>query len=374
MNVMTLTKAPRPSLILVALTALALAAISLGLMGLRSGLAQSPAARSPATALTPRLRKVSPASRCPVQMRAEATRRCALHIVQLGDSVASGEGTLYGYHYDPSSGTWKGGNLDVKWPGRYPWCHDSPYAYGQLVARALKASFYQFACSGADFHAGIAGPEPLGNGKTRPPQFGAGPAHATAAYAIAKPNIVLVTIGANDVGLSQTATYCILHTDQNQCTRKNPGPAVKHGFLPRLWKLPAELRILARWLLERGGLSHPRLVPRIVFTNYFNPFPPHGRTCVDAFYTRPQIRYLSSLQHRLSQTIAKAIRRVAQRHHKVSFVNLENAFAGHTWCTRDPWVYGVSIGIDSFGQSRAPFHPTPAGQRRIAGLVLAALR
>ena len=35
-------------------------------------------------------------------------------IVQLGDSVASGEGTLYGYRYDAATQTWTGGNIDAK--------------------------------------------------------------------------------------------------------------------------------------------------------------------------------------------------------------------------------------------------------------------
>lgn len=49
-------------------------------------------------------------------------------IVQLGDSIASGEGTLYGYTYDSTSKTWTGGNLNVVWPGPYPLSHDAPDA------------------------------------------------------------------------------------------------------------------------------------------------------------------------------------------------------------------------------------------------------
>ena len=42
-----------------------------------------------------------------------------LSIVQLGDSIASGEGTLYGYRYDAKVQTWTGGHLSVTWPGHH---------------------------------------------------------------------------------------------------------------------------------------------------------------------------------------------------------------------------------------------------------------
>ena len=74
--------------------------------------------------------------------------------MQLGDSIASGEGTLYGYTYDQGSEEWTGGNIDAKWPPPYPDCHVSPDAYGNAVAKAFGASFTQFACTGATFDVG----------------------------------------------------------------------------------------------------------------------------------------------------------------------------------------------------------------------------
>jgi hypothetical protein len=69
-------------------------------------------------------------------------------VVQLGDSVASGEGTLYGYTYDQTTRRWMGGNVDAVWPGPYPLCHVSPDAYGHVLAAQLHARFAQFACTG----------------------------------------------------------------------------------------------------------------------------------------------------------------------------------------------------------------------------------
>jgi hypothetical protein len=76
-------------------------------------------------------------------------------VVQLGDSIASGEGTLYGYVWDADSKEWTGGNIDAPWPPPYPDCHVSPAAYGNGVAEFFGATLHQFACSGATFANGI---------------------------------------------------------------------------------------------------------------------------------------------------------------------------------------------------------------------------
>src|SRR5262249_20595228 len=86
-----------------------------------------------------------PASGAPHVTAAPATGGTP-SIVQLGDSVAAGEGTLYDYRYDRDSERWTGGDLDAKWPRPYPACHHSPDAFGAVVASTLAARFTQFAC------------------------------------------------------------------------------------------------------------------------------------------------------------------------------------------------------------------------------------
>jgi hypothetical protein len=66
-------------------------------------------------------------------------------IVQLGDSVASGEGTLYGYQWDSAGQDWIDGNIDATWPPPYPDCPDSPDAYGNDVAGYFGATLHQYA-------------------------------------------------------------------------------------------------------------------------------------------------------------------------------------------------------------------------------------
>src|SRR4051794_39137646 len=60
-----------------------------------------------------------------------------LSVVVLGDSIASGEGINYGYTYYYSEifpGHWEGGVVDPQWQGDYQLCHDSKYAYGDVLA------------------------------------------------------------------------------------------------------------------------------------------------------------------------------------------------------------------------------------------------
>jgi len=107
--------------------------------------------------------------------RAEAVPN--LRVAALGDSVASGEGTLYGLTYNPCYTTspnyaiqhlrtiWHGPtDLHPSWLGPYPECHRSPYAsIFQLpyYVNTSKASVqvFNFACTGGSIHRGLLGPQ-----------------------------------------------------------------------------------------------------------------------------------------------------------------------------------------------------------------------
>ena len=147
---------------------------------------------------------------------------------------------LYGYY----NGYWK------NWPSTspatwtpsgspvYPECHQSPDAYGQIVADAYDAKFTQLACTGASFLAGITGDEsfpqgsiyssaflgpytvgaptvPSGGAASVPAQFGdVGNqrycrAKSNSAYTSANPNVVLLTLGADDLKFVDILTACI---------------------------------------------------------------------------------------------------------------------------------------------------------------------
>ncbi|MGP0029139.1 MAG: SGNH/GDSL hydrolase family protein [Acidimicrobiales bacterium] len=314
---------------------------------------------------------------------ARATARDApLSIVQLGDSVASGEGTLYGYSYNAKSRTWVGGNINAKWPGPYPLCHDSPDAYGQVVATDLKGQFHQYACTGTTFANGIAAPRVnqgyLYNTKLRPAEFGnwTTGSDLNADYDQAKPDLDLVTLGADDVQFVAIVEDCIengyeysLDVASLQCVPSNPGPTIKQDFTDALPGLAANYRTLVSWIEARG--KKDGRVPKVVFTNYYDPLPPNGQQCPDSNYLYPsQLEYLSSLIGVLNSTIASTIKGLGDPN--VAVADISHALAGHEWCSSDPWAYGLSIykvTHPSSFESQAPFHPTPAGQSAIAALV-----
>ena len=308
-----------------------------------------------------------------------ATPSTPRSVVQLGDSVASGEGTLYGYTYDRNTRRWTGGNVDAVWPGPYPLCHVSPDAYGHVLATQLHARFAQFACTGSTFVNGITAPRTAEGNTYRPAQFGTWTTRTNInhAYDAARPDLVLVTLGADDVQFSPVVRACVLnklaHTLDAaidlQCTAGNPGTTVEADALTQLPTLTSNLQTLARWITHRGRADHK--VPKVVFTNYFDPFPAGTTSCPDtALLDSAQVQYLSTLLGMLNRDIVQTITGLHLAN--VSVVDLSSAFDGHRWCSSDPWDYGLSIinPLDpSSLLSQAPFHPTPRGQRKIASLV-----
>ncbi len=332
-----------------------------------------------------------------------------LSIVQLGDSIASGEGTLYqapnaaspnGQLYfclsssDPSSncysylhGYYNGYWMD--WPSTsparwtpagsptYPECHQSPDAYGQLVATADDARFTQLACTGASYLAGVTGSQsfaqgdvyssaflspytvgaptvPGGGSATVPAQFGdiaadGTPSQVNAAYTSAKPNVVLLTLGADDLKFVGILTACIEWnylpaapqpgsgttaapygsgysgnlqcSDDNATDKKGPtGSGYPDGVIAdyysdQLQALHTHLTSLLTAIEKEGqqpGQSGP---PKIVITNYPNPLPSNlpeksgsnwaSDYCPDTFpLYNAQIDYFSGLIDQLDTDIA----------------------------------------------------------------------
>jgi hypothetical protein len=307
-----------------------------------------------------------------------------LSIVQLGDSIASGEGTLYGYQYDPATRRWTGGNVAVTWPGPYPDCHVSPDAYGNLVARSLKARFTTFACSGASYQNGVTSaqvsPGLLGSTILRPAQFGdwSTGAMLNPSYDAARPDLVLVTLGADDLRFAPVVEDCVKSFFESalggtlRCTQANPGDTLTTDFTNNLPQLGPNLAALVQAIRARG--QRDRHVPKIVVTLYHDPFPAGSQTCPDVALLDPtQVSYLRTLIPILNQ----AIRAALKGQPGVTIADTSNAMTGprgqdHRWCSALPWAYGLSIfqlSNPSSLLSQAPFHPTVPGQTRFAALV-----
>jgi lysophospholipase L1-like esterase len=314
-------------------------------------------------------------------------------IVQLGDSIASGEGTLYGFTFDTKTGKWQGpADAKPKWEGDYQDCHESKDAYGQVLAGTFpKASFTQLACTGSTFDHGIAGPW----SNAVPAQFGnwATRTELNARYTAAKPDLVLVTLGADDVQFSQIVTQCAEYVYYHpfaatQCTAQTPnGPddVIAKDFTNYLPTLNQNLTTLISWIEERSTLLGSPHSTQIVFTTYPDPLPsdaPAGgkNYCPDSWlFYNDQLTYLSSLVHVMDNDIVQTIRSYASANNlaNVTVVDLQNLDDGHQWCAKEahkgtyvaPWAYGFSIYhhySDLIDPNPAAFHPTPAGQRAIA--------
>jgi len=320
-----------------------------------------------------------------------ATRR--LSIVQLGDSIASGEGTLYGYRYDTRTRTWTGGSIDAAWPGPYPACHVSPDAYGNTVAQRLGARFTTFACTGASYANGIIAPETdrgiLGTTELRPAEFGdyATGTDLNAAYDAARPDVVLLTLGADDLHFVPVVKDCVENAlatrvglETLRCTAANPGPTIVADVQDGLTVLGPNLTTLLGAIRARGQAAGH--VPKVVVTTYHDPLPsPSTRRCPDVNLLEPaQVAYLESLVSTINAQIRATVAAFAQP--GVALADTSTAMIGsdgtdHRWCSAQPWAYGLSIFQVSNPASllsQAPFHPTPQGQARYAALVLPVVR
>lgn len=308
-------------------------------------------------------------------------------IVQLGDSIASGEGTLYGYTYDTASREWTGGDLDVTWPGPYPDCHDSPDAYGQAIATQFTATFTQLACTGATFANGIRAPRVSDGTTYRPAEFGNWDEQTdlNAEYDTAKPDLVLITLGADDVQFSSIVEECIKNGYEHafdladlECTKANPGSTVETDFTNYLPTLEKSYATLVEWIEARAKRNDVP-VPKVVVTTYPDPLPDAGVDCPDvAYLDERQVTYLSSLVEEMNATITSTIEGLHNASVTVADISqaYERAGVDHRFCSDAPWAYGLSIyhltDPESF-ESKAPFHPTPDGQEAIAEHVTPAI-
>ena len=305
-------------------------------------------------------------------------------VVQLGDSVASGEGTLYGYEWDSSGQDWVGGNINARWPEPYPDCHTSQYAYGNVVATYFGATFHQYACTGATFDNGISAAETSDGTEYRPAEFGNWDTKAdlNADYDAAAPQLVLLTLGADDVQFVSIVEDCIKNAyayywdlEVERCVDHNPGSTIQTDFLDYLPTLEQNYGTLLTWIKERAQAENAP-EPKIIVTTYPNPLPPDGALCNDTNYLyADQIKYLWSLVDQLNGIITETVDALDDPN--VAVADISGAYTAqgtsHIWCSDDPWAYGLSIysvtSPSSF-ESQAPFHPTPDGQESVAEHVI----
>lgn len=342
---------------------------------------------------------------------APPTAKPPLSLVVLGDSIASGEGINYGYtYYTGFPNEWTGGTDNPVWQGAYQLCHDSALAYGDVLAPQIGATLTKFACTGSTYDNGITFDRRYAGALYRPAQFGnwLGQTNLNPAYDAAKPDVVIITLGADDVSFADIFTFCATgYTDAAQvaaiatmpdrsrqlrgnfakrfptreawrsrtpratsssyCTAANPGAPIVSLFWDPINSglIAGHYKSLIAAIKARGAAAGK--VPRIIFTTYHQPLPGplQSNECLDmGDISRAESDYLITLQNTLKATLIAAVSGIDG----VSVADISGVVQGHEYCTGDPWAYGLSVLLLD-DDSLAPFHPTPQGQAAIAAVL-----
>lgn len=239
--------------------------------------------------------------------------------VALGDSVAAGAGLPL-----------------VSDQGEDLLCARSTYAYPTMVAQQLGAPLTQLSCSGAKVDEGLYGKQKVGQTKLQP--------QLTRAFADGKPDLMTITIGANDARWADFVGACYVTT----CGTKLDDTRAKVYL--------ADLTLELHWSMYKINKLSKGTPPKVMLTGYYNPFAAN-KTCADTQgIEQKEVAWLSKQQTALN----KVIERVASHYSFVTFVPVD--FSGHELCTAEPWVQGVT--------APAPIHPTVSGQRAIAEAIV----
>jgi lysophospholipase L1-like esterase len=334
-----------------------------------------------------------------------------ISVVVIGDSIASGEGINYGYtYYTGFPNKWTGGTDNPTWQGNYQLCHDSAQAYGDVLAATIGASLTKFACTGSTYDNGIAFDRRAAGVLYRPAQFGnwLGMTNLNLDYDAAKPDVVIITLGADDVSFADVFTFCATgYTDpaevaqlsrlpnlskqlranfvnkfpsdaawvgrppralgSSYCTAANPGTPIDTLFWDPIksGEIAGHYKSLVAAIKDRGARAGK--VPRIIFTTYHQPLPGPVQSdeCLDlGDLARDEIDYMITLENALKSTLIAAVGGLEG----VTVADISSVVQGHEYCTGDPWTYGLSVLLLN-DDSLAPFHPTPKGQAAIAAVV-----
>ena len=238
----------------------------------------------------------------------------AAQAVVLGDSTAAGMGTPLAAH-----------------PSRLAQdCHRSPEAYANDLGQIDNWHVLNLACSGATISAGILGPQQLSSLTT--------PAQLSVAKKAAHASVLIVSVGADDLGWSALLRLCTVTPtcDNNAATAY---------FQQRLAAFTVAYYQLLRQLAELP--SHPTVLINL----YYDPFDPQQH-CLDSVGLTPaKEAALTALLNALNEVLAKGAKASA-------LITVQPDFTGHALCDPDPYVQGLG--------DPAPFHPTAAGELAIA--------
>lgn len=236
--------------------------------------------------------------------------------VALGDSVAAGAGLPSGSN-----------------PGD-PQCQRSSQAYAYGVAEKANLKLKHVACGGAT-SGDLFTSQQVGNANIR--------AQLDAAFEGGAPDLITITVGANDMRWSDFLKICL--SDQN-CDNRWYGYTVDALLL----SLRAKLTYALAEIQYRSHGDHPK----VIITGYYNPV---SQACTGPIRTLSsgEVNWISGQINKLNQTVQSTAGWFSfAKYAKVDF-------SGHDICSGRSWIQGVAW--------PAPFHPSADGQKAIAAAV-----
>ena len=240
--------------------------------------------------------------------------------IALGDSVAAG----VGLKTDSDSSA----------------CNRTDQSYPIVVAKSLNYLVKNLACSGATLLAGILGKQDVNQLMVTP--------QIDQLFALAQPNVISVTIGANDAQWTNIIAKCYTGT----CGSDADTVAVNDKL--------ATVTVNIQKFLSSIKDHYKNNPPTVLLTGYYQVFPVTSATCTDLKgIDQAELTWGRQQQAAIGTTIESA----AKDFSFAKYVPLD--FTGHELCSSDSWVQGIS--------DKQPYHPTEAGQASIAKQVAQAI-
>ena len=243
--------------------------------------------------------------------------------IALGDSVAAG----VGLKNDSDSSA----------------CNRTNEAYANQAAKQLNYQLTNIACSGATLPAGILGKQEVNKLALT--------AQLDQLFAIKEPDLITMTVGANDAHWTEVIKKCYISV----CGSNADTLAVNQDLATMQKNLQTALATIKS--------QYDNKEPTVLVTGYYQVFPnDDGASCTDLIgISDTELAWGRQLQSSINDAIQEVVTRNSAT---AKFVPV--SFAEHELCTKDSWVQGLT--------EPQPYHPTAAGQAAIAKQVVSATR
>lgn len=235
------------------------------------------------------------------------------NVVVVGDSTAAGLGNR----------PLRGGTPDDKACGR------SQDAFAVDLASANAWQVTNLACSGATIRSGLLGPQQTGE-RTQPAQLDS--------PAVAKADVLIISIGANDLHWSDMLRLCAISTSCSNNAEEAYFQQQLAGFSRDYLQLLGQLQLLSQ---------HPAVLVNL----YYNPLTGNLDCLSDKGVTAEKKESMETDLGAMNKILASGAE-------AAGFTVATPDFSGHGICSAQPYVQGLA--------DPAPFHPTPSGELAIA--------